>query len=124
MAIQQELKELVFISVKTLGEAIREVHGARLYDQIESLRIRMKKVRSADPLLVEKELNAVYKKLSSNKTDELRQIAKAFSLMLELINTCETAYRSHLLSDFKITAQKKTACSYLCFHKSSDGITK
>ncbi len=105
--IQPELKELVFVSVKTLGKAIKEVHGSRLYMQIESLRIRMKKVRSADPLLVEKELNAVYKKLSSNKTDELRQIAKAFSLMLELINTCETAYRSHLLSDFKITAQKK-----------------
>ena len=27
--------------------------------------------------------------------------------MLELINTCETAYRSHLLADFQITSKKK-----------------
>ncbi len=105
--IQPELKELVFVSVKILGEAIKEVHGNHLFQQIETLRIRMKKVRSAEPVLVEKELNAVYKKLAGNKTEELRQIAKAFSLMLELINTCETAYRSHLLSEFKITAAKK-----------------
>jgi phosphoenolpyruvate carboxylase len=107
MAIQKELKELVFMSVKVLGEAIRDVHGEDLYRQVEALRIRMKKVRNADPHLVEKELNAVYKKLSGTCTEDLRQIAKAFSLMLELINTCETAYRSHLLSDFKITSQKK-----------------
>lgn len=107
MAIQKELKDLVFISVKILGEAIREVHGEPMYRQIESLRLRMKKVRSAEASLVEKEMNAVYKKLSGSKTEELRQIAKAFSLMLELINTCETAYRSHLLADFQITSEKK-----------------
>lgn len=107
MAIQKKLKDLVFISVKVLGEAIREVHGDEMYRQIEFLRLRMKKVRSAKASLVEKELNAVYLKLAKNQTKDLRQIAKAFSLMLELINTCETAYRSHLLSDFQITAKKK-----------------
>lgn len=105
--IQQQLKDLVFISVKVLGEAVREVHGKELYREIESLRLRMKKVRNAKATTVEKELNAVYKKLSKENTKDLRQIAKAFSLMLELINTCETAYRSHLLAGSKITAEKK-----------------
>lgn len=105
--IQPQLKNLVFVSVKILGEAVREVHGKRLYNEIESLRLRMKKVRNAEATIVENELNAVYRKLSKTNSEELRQIAKAFSLMLELINTCETAYRSFILSDFKIESEKK-----------------
>lgn len=105
--IQPQLKNLVFVSVKILGEAVREVHGERLYREIESLRLRMKKVRNAEAAIVEDELNAVYRKFSKTNTEELRQIAKAFSLMLELINTCETAYRSFILSDFKINSEKK-----------------
>jgi len=105
--IRPQLKNLVFVSVKILGDAVREVYGEALYKEIELLRLRMKKVRSAEASIVERELNAVYRKLSKTKTKDLRQIAKAFSLMLELINTCETAYRSYRLSDFKINSKKK-----------------
>ncbi len=105
--IQPQLKNLVFVSVKILGDAVREVYGEPLYREIEALRLRMKKVRNAEASIVEGELNAVYRKLSKTKTEDLRQMAKAFSLMLELINTCETAYRSYRLSDFKISAEKK-----------------
>lgn len=107
MAIQQELKELVFMSVKVLGEAIKDVHGEKLFREVERLRVRMKKVRGEKGDVVEKELNAVYRSLLKTDNEELRQIAKAFTLMLELINTCETAYRSYLLSDYQITTTKK-----------------
>lgn len=105
--IQPQLKNLVFVTVKILGEAVREVHGEKLYREVESLRLQMKEVRNADASVVENALNAVYRNLSKTSTEELRQIAKAFSLMLELINTCETAYRSYILSDFKIVSEKK-----------------
>lgn len=107
MAIQQELKELVFMSVKVLGEAIKVVHGEEIFREVERLRVRMKKVRGAKPEVVEKEMNAVYRSLSKTDNEELRQIAKAFSLMLELINTCETAYRSYLLFEYQIATTKK-----------------
>ncbi|MFL5784885.1 MAG: phosphoenolpyruvate carboxylase [Bacteriovoracaceae bacterium] len=105
--IQPELKQLVFMSVKVLGEAIQEVHGQKLFKEIERLRVRMKKVRGEEAGLVEKELEAVYRSLSKTNTEDLRQIAKAFSLMLELINTCETAYRSYLLRDYEVAWEKK-----------------
>lgn len=101
--IQKELKDLVFMSVKTLGEAVIEVHGRQLYREIERLRLRMKKVRGKEAAIVEREMNAVYRSLRKTDTEELRQIAKAFSLMLELINTCETAYRSHLHESLRLS---------------------
>ncbi len=107
MAIQEQLKDLVFMSVKVLGEAIGDVHGDSLFHRVESLRLRMKKVRGKEAALVEKELSAIYRILAKNNQEDLRQIAKAFSLMLELINTCETAYRSFLLSDYQISFKKK-----------------
>lgn len=107
MSIQQELKQVVFLSVKTLGEAVQDVHGEKLYREVERLRVSMKKVRGKKASAVEGELNRVYRSLSGTKSDDLRRVAKAFSLMLELINTCETAYRSHLLSDAKLTWKKK-----------------
>lgn len=107
MAIQEQLKALVFMSVKVLGEAIREIHGEKLFQEVERLRVRMKKSRGREAAFVEKELSLIYQTLSEKSPDELRQIAKAFSLMLELINTCETAYRSCLLKDYDIHYKTK-----------------
>ena len=105
--IQEDLKHLVSRSVKTLGLAVKEVHGTALFNQIESVRKEMKKVRGAKADLVEKALEQTYKKLKSKKDAELRLIAKAFSLMLELINSCEAAYRSHRLGNFRIKSEYK-----------------
>ena len=105
MLIQTDLKQLVSQSVKLLGEALREVHGKRLYLEIEALRQEMKKVRGKEPAVVQKALEQVYKKLSKNSSEDLHHKAKAFSLMLELINSCEAAYRSHRLGHYKINAK-------------------
>lgn len=107
MIIQDELKQLVSQSVKLLGEALHETHGKKLYQEIESLRVKMKSARGKDPEFVQKVLEAVYLDLQKNDTEELHQKAKAFSLMLELINACEAAYRTHRLDKFKIKVEAK-----------------
>lgn len=104
MYIQEDLKKIVSQSVKLLGRALRDIHGEKLYQEIESLRLTMKKVRGKDAALVEKTLNRVYLDLQKNSDDYLHQKAKAFALMLELINTCEAAYRTFRLKHFHIQA--------------------
>ena len=99
--IQEELKSLVSNSVKTLGLAIREIHGEEIYNDIEIVRKRMKLVRGKDAEIVQKAMDEVYKKLHAYEKEDLRLIAKAFSLMLELINACEAAYRVHRLKGSK-----------------------
>lgn len=102
MYIQDDLKKLVSRSVKLLGKALQEIHGEKLYREIESLRVTMKKVRGKEAALVEKTLNRVYQDLQKNSDDYLHQKAKAFALMLELINSCEAAYRTFRLKQFHI----------------------
>ncbi len=105
MIIQNDLKQLVSKSVKLLGQALLEVHGKHLYQEIEELRVKMKGARSKSAAIVQKSMEEVYEDLKNNKNQELHQKAKAFALMLELINTCEAAYRSHRLKKFHITKE-------------------
>lgn len=106
-SIPEELKVIVSKSVKLLGFAIQDVYGVAQYQVIEKLRLKMKMVRHKDPETVEKALNEVYLDLKGRRDLDLHQISKAFSLMLELINTCEASYRSHRLQDYKLTEFKK-----------------
>jgi phosphoenolpyruvate carboxylase len=102
MIIQDDLKQLVSQSVKLLGKALREIHGEKIYREIESLRVAMKKVRGEESKIVERTLAKVYLELQKNNNEVLHQKAKAFALMLELINSCESAYRTHRLQKFRI----------------------
>lgn len=98
-----ELKDLVSKSVKLLGLAIKDIYGVELYNFIESLRVKMKGVRAKDADTVHHALEMVYLNLRNEKTAELRKIAKAFSLMLEVINGCEAAYRTYRLKEKKFS---------------------
>jgi phosphoenolpyruvate carboxylase len=95
------LRELVNNSVKLLGFEVKIVYGKKTYDLIEDLRLAMKEVRAADAQEVHKALEKTYQRLRPKKTSELSNVCKAFSLMLELINACEAAYRTHRLKDKK-----------------------
>lgn len=99
--ISQDLKDLVSKTVKTLGLALKDIYGKALYNEIEKLRLQMKEVRSQSPLIVEKAMNKAYSNLNQKSQEELRVITKAFSLMLELINSTEAAYRAHRLKTFQ-----------------------
>lgn len=105
MKIPSELRELVFQSVKLLGLAIQDIYGLKLFNQIEALRLQMKEVRQKEGDVVHAALEDVYKKMSKKEDEDLHKIAKAFSLMLEIINACETAYRTHRLQSFRMETE-------------------
>lgn len=100
--ISSELRDLVYQSVKLLGDSIHEMYGPKVYKTVEDLRLQMKKLRSQSPKMVAQELDKVYRKLDLKHTEELHQIAKSFSLMLEVINACEAAYRIYRLNGQRI----------------------
>lgn len=101
--ISHELKVLVSQSVKLLGVAIQDMYGEKVYQTVEGLRLKMKVIREKDAVVVQNSLEEVYLQLSRRPTSELHQISKSYSLMLELINSCEAAYRSYRLAEKKFT---------------------
>ena len=107
MIIHPELKKLVSQVVVVLGDALREIHGEGLYQEIESLRLTMKSVRGKEARVVQDTLEKVYSELILNSSDELHHKAKAFSLMLESINACEAAYRAHRLAKYHISFKSR-----------------
>ncbi len=107
MDTPKELQSIVHESIKILGLAIKEIYGEKAFLEIDNLRRAMKKIRGKDTRAVYKSLEKFYQKSKTTKTIDLHQKAKAFSLMLELINVCEASYRSHRLSRLKITQVKR-----------------
>ncbi len=95
--MNEELKQLVSDSIKTLGLGIREIYGSKLYEVIEEVRLKMKHVRAKDQFVVLEALNTTYKEFEKFNSEDLHIIAKSYSLMLELINACEAAYRIYRL---------------------------
>jgi phosphoenolpyruvate carboxylase len=94
MLLPKELTVLVNESVNMLGRAIADEYGDDIYQKVENTRTRMKGIRSSSA----QEVYAELKKLKGEYADlpdaELNQISHSFSLMMELINRCETAYRT------------------------------
>lgn len=90
--LPKELRRLVRITTTSLGQAIKHIEGEKLYRRVEHFRDQLKKVRG------KKQVTAIYKnllnELSKEKSDVLMKLAHAFSLQLELVNACETAYRT------------------------------
>ncbi|HXH31786.1 MAG TPA: phosphoenolpyruvate carboxylase [Bacteriovoracaceae bacterium] len=105
--IPEDLKGIISKSVKILGQGVKDIYGLRMYEKVEDLRLRMKDVRGRDASLVERSLDEIYLELKTSSNDELHKVAKAFSLMLELINACEAAYRSFRLADYQTESHKK-----------------
>jgi phosphoenolpyruvate carboxylase len=103
--IPKELTDLVSKSVKLLGRAIEQIYGPELYTLIEGLRLKMKGVRALDAYTVHSAMETIYHGLKNKNSQDLHKVAKAFSLMLELINSCEASYRSHRLERSQVSAQ-------------------
>lgn len=110
MKLPKELTSLVKQSVALLGQVIQRELGKSNFQIIENLRLSMAQNRklssSASFLLLQKH----YEKLKLLKSQDLHHIAHSFTLMLELMNACENAYRSHRLNFKK---PKLAICSEL-----------
>lgn len=92
-AIPQELQGLVYWATKILGQSIKSQYGSEAYELVERTRKKMKTIRAADHQESVKVLESVKKEFSKTGDQKLKNIAHSFSLMLELINRCESAYR-------------------------------
>lgn len=99
--IPKELQSLVYWATDLLGQSIKKQYGKETFDLVESCRRDMKSIRSAPHAeavnVLEKNQNK-FKKVSDKR---LREFAHSFSLMLELINRCESAYRFYRLQGRK-----------------------
>lgn len=91
--IPKELQSLVYWAIRLLGQSIKDQYGTETFNRIEKLRKQMKTIRAAQESEVIKVLQSNSKNLGKLSNKELYRICHAFSLMLELINRCESAYR-------------------------------
>lgn len=100
-----ELKQLVHKSVSLLGEIIHEEGGADLFQTVEVIRLKMIEYRKASSAKKSEILNFLYEEISKSKTADKHSVAHSFTLMLELINACEAAFRTHKLKRANTTSE-------------------
>jgi phosphoenolpyruvate carboxylase len=100
------LRELVHQSVGLLGEVVCRELGKEAFLRIEAIREKMRLVGSADEQDAYRVLKRELTSLRRLSGPERRGIAKAFTLMLELMNACENAFRSRQIRNRVIPVSK------------------
>lgn len=95
--VAPELRHLIRESVAQLGEVIKQELGQKEFNRIENIRVQMTKVRDVSNNEAFSNLSTLKKTLENISKDQRYQIGHAFSLMIQLMNTAENAYRSHRL---------------------------
>ncbi len=95
--LPEELRALVKISVACLGQVIQKELGPLAYLRIENVRRRMAKSRLSSAAKVEEKLKISFRELTALTSRERLDFAIAYTLMLELMNACENAYRTFRL---------------------------
>lgn len=85
-------------AVALLGEVIRAELGSTAFARIESLRRDMAGLRDTPTARAYQTLERAYDELSKLDAGGRMGVAHSFGLMLELMNACENAYRSHRLA--------------------------
>ncbi len=93
------LKHLISQTVALWGQCLKDIYGEKFYNEIEHLRVTSKKIAARPQTKQSAELEQVLIKLRKKDSDQLHLIAQSFGLMLELINRCETAYRTVRLEE-------------------------
>ncbi len=106
--LPKELTRLVDWAVSTLGQVILAELGTEKFNRIEKIRQHVKS-RRGQTLSGLLKLKDEFSLLSQT---ERYEIAHAFALMLELINSCEAAYRTSRLRSEKGTARNSSLDKY------------
>ena len=96
------LRTLVRQTVAALGDVIREELGAETFARVERVRARMARLRGRSRARVIAELQGVMRTMEKLPRRERRDFARAYALMLELMNACENAYRSHRIGSRRL----------------------
>lgn len=92
--VSARLKTLVDESVTVLGEVVKAEMGERGFKVVESIRAQMVSLRGAGYEEKEESLRRALARLQALSPRERLDCARAFTLMLELMNACENAYRN------------------------------
>lgn len=93
--LPKELRLLVREVTDLWGDIIQEEAGLEVYKLVESLRKSLKKFRDKSSLSQEiSALRKIQQTLEGLPVSSLEDITHSFSILLELINTCENAVRS------------------------------
>lgn len=95
--LPEELRTLVKQSVACLGRVIEKELGKKGYQRVERIRRAMAESRSATPERTRQLLRKSYRELQKLRPGERLDFATAYTLMLELMNTCENSYRAFRL---------------------------
>lgn len=102
-----ELRLLVHQSVEILGRVIEREIGADGFQIIESLRAEMASLRSLGHVQAIPILRKRLEELRQLKAPQRLAIARSFTLMLEMMNACENAYRSHRIAEREVMLPKE-----------------
>jgi phosphoenolpyruvate carboxylase len=93
------LKSLIRLASDVYGKSIEEVYGKKVFNRIESIRVKMKGTRKLNHLETYEVLKKEHSNLKKLTDDELYIMAHILSSYLELINRCEAVYRKHRLEE-------------------------
>jgi phosphoenolpyruvate carboxylase len=107
--LSQELRSMVKWSVAILGEVILKELGKPSFLRIEKTRRMMAKTRGKKPEYIALQLRKTDYLLAQLSSQERLDFAKSFTLMLELMNACENAYRTYRLGMRKKNKNQKGA---------------
>ena len=97
-SLPRDLKRLVGNTVALLGNVIEEEGGKSLYNSVEKIRKLMAEYRKASEAQRMDLLEQMFSLINKAPKNSQERIAHSFSLMLELINSCEAAYRTFRLT--------------------------
>lgn len=101
--LSSELKHLVRLSMEELGDCFKAHAGIEIHSKLMAIRKRMVKLRDMDLEPTIKHLEKELKQLEGVSSTELFQLTQGFTLMMEVMNICENAYRAWRWSTKEIT---------------------
>ncbi len=107
----ESLRSDVRLLGNLLGETIKKQHGSALYQQVEEIRAIAKKARAGDSSQTQKIIDI----LSGLASTELFNLARAFTLFLNLANIAEQHHQ--------IRQRRELAVSKFTFSENSDETT-
>ncbi|KTC82634.1 phosphoenolpyruvate carboxylase [Legionella cherrii] len=113
--LPRELSHMISWSLTRLGNAIAEVYGKETFERIEHIRLSMQNTIGNEAYSLRAALSSLQMELSELDGTQLYHIAHGFSLMMELINACENAYRIFRINQRKekIYADKPQGIHYV-----------
>lgn len=93
------LRTLIRDTMVVLGEEFAKSHGKEVHKRLLNVRTRMTQLRGKSTQSHYQSLQKLHAEFKNLSNAERSSLAHGFSLMMEVTNICENAYRSHRLAE-------------------------